>query len=147
MGQIALVADGEIARAVLGSCIGLSIYDTRRRIGAIAHVVLPASSGRTGTPGKFVDTALAQMLDELLAAGADLRRLSAKLAGGSNMFAANGPFRIGEQNIEAAKQALEQAKIRLAGQHLGGTSGRRITFHGSDGELAVEIAGCPVTTI
>lgn len=147
MGQIALVATDDVARAVLGSCIGLAIYDAQRRIGVLAHVVLPVSSGRSGTPGKFVDTALQKMLEDLRAAGADSRRLIAKLTGGANMFAANGPFKIGQQNIDAARVALEQARIPIAGEHLGGNSGRRISFFGSHGELSVEVAGCPITTL
>ena len=48
MGQIAVISGSESARAVLGSCIGVMMYDERKRVGALAHVVLPASSGRSG---------------------------------------------------------------------------------------------------
>lgn len=147
MGQIALLTDGEIARAVLGSCVGLAIFDAQRKVGAMAHVVLPDSGGRKGTPGKFVDTALDHILAQLRAEGCELRSLSAKLTGGANMFAANGPFKIGQQNIDAARTALGKAKIRLVAEHLAGGSGRRITFYGGSGVVDVEVAGCPLVTI
>ncbi len=147
MGQIAMVTDGDVARAVLGSCVGLAVYDSRCKVGLVAHVVLPDSSGRTGTPGKFVDTALQHILAQLRAKGSDLRSLTAKLIGGANMFAANGPFQIGQQNIAAARNLLAQAKIKVVAEHLGGNSGRRITFYGSSGSVDVEVAGFPLATL
>ena len=36
----------------LGSCIGLTIYDKDRHIGAMVHIMLPESSGH-GSAGKI----------------------------------------------------------------------------------------------
>lgn len=141
MGQIALLTPPGSANAVLGSCVALVLHDERTKLAAVAHVVLPASNCRPGTPGKFADTAVAWMLDELMKKGADKRYIVAKLVGGANMFASNGPFQIGQQNAEALRKHLQDAKVRIAAENIGGTQGRRITFDPSSGRLNVEVAG------
>ena len=140
MGQIAVLTGDERASAVLGSCVGVAIYDETKKLGALAHVVLPTSAGRPGTPGKFVDTAITWMLNELLR-GATRRKLRCKLTGGATMFAANGPFQIGQQNIDATRQALAAANVRIVAEHLGGAKGRRITFECDAFTIVVESAG------
>jgi chemotaxis protein CheD len=141
MGQIVMVSGEELARAVLGSCVGVSMYDASEKLGALAHIVLPASEGRPGSPGKFVDTAIPWMIEALQKRGAIRRRLVAKLTGGSRMFATQGPFMIGENNAEAARKLLKQLKISLACEHVGGSHGRRATLDGATGMLTLEVVG------
>lgn len=141
MGQIAVISGAESARAVLGSCLGVMIYDERKRLGALAHVVLPASSGRSGSPGKFVDTAIPWMIETLRGRGGDPRRFVVKLAGGANMFTASGPFQIGQQNIDAARQMLAEHRLRVVAEHLCGTQGRRVTFDCESCKFLIEVAG------
>ena len=147
MGQIAVVGRDQTARSVLGSCIGVVLYDERRCLAAFAHVVLPSSGGRTGTPGKFADTAIPWMLEALRTAGADVKNVLAKITGGSNMFAADGPFQIGKQNADAVRAILKSAGIRLIAEHLGGTHGRRVTFHPVTAVLEIECVGLQSVTI
>jgi chemotaxis protein CheD len=147
MGQIALTKGEDVAHAVLGSCLGLALYDSRQRLGVLAHIVLPAAQGRAGSPGKFADTAIEWMLTAMRRAGADPKRLTCKLTGGANMFAGNGPFQIGQQNIEAARQHLDAARIPIVAEHLGGKCGRRIVFECETGKVAVEVAGQPPVTL
>ena len=70
MGQIVVVTGQEFARAVLGSCVGVAIYDPSEKLGALAHIVLPSADGRPGLPGKFVDTAIPWMIEALQQRGA-----------------------------------------------------------------------------
>ena len=46
----------------LGSCIGLTFYDDTVKVGAMVHIMLPDSAGRTERPGKYADTAIALLL-------------------------------------------------------------------------------------
>jgi chemotaxis protein CheD len=148
MGQIVAVGAGEQLVAVLGSCVGVVLYHPRMRLGAMAHVVLPESSGRSGQPGKFADKAVPEMIRLLSAQGAGAAGMIAKIAGGANMFGVPcGPMQIGEGNAEAVKRLLREHKLRLAGEHLGGSKGRRVTFNCDDGALAIEIVGTEPVTI
>jgi chemotaxis protein CheD len=141
MAEVVLVRRPEIARMVLGSCVGVFLIHEARGVAAIAHVVLPDAGGRTGPPCKFADVAVPHMVRLLENEKALGRGLVAKVAGGASMFQAAGPIQIGVANQAAIRQALRQAGIPLVAEHLGGSKGRRITF-GSDGsEMLVEIAG------
>ena len=102
-------------KAVVGSCIALALYHPGRKTGVMAHIVLPDSAGRDGTPGKFADTAVPQMLELLKELGMPAHGLTAKLAGGANMFGSSGPLQIGDANVEAVAQALRTAGIRVSG--------------------------------
>jgi chemotaxis protein CheD len=141
MGEIVLVRRGELARAVLGSCIGLVLFHARAGVASLAHVVLPASEGRDGPPGKFADTAVPHMLDLLLAAGAPRTGLIAKFTGGANMFGGKGPIQIGKANAAAIEKSLQMLGIRAAGNHVGGSKGRKIAFCPTEGKLTVEVVG------
>ena len=73
--------------------------------------------------------------------------LTAKLAGGANMFGSSGPLQIGDANIEAVAQALRTAGIRITAQDVGGNRGRRVTFDCEGGAMVVESAGLPTKTL
>jgi len=147
MGQIAAGRAPERMKAILGSCIGLAVYHPRFKTGVMVHIVLPDSSGRSGTPGKFADTAVPEMLKLLKGLGATAHGLTAKLAGGANMFGNSGPLQIGDANAEAVERILKSVGIRIAGQDVGGTKGRRIVFDCTSGEMTVECAGKPARTL
>lgn len=147
MGQIAAGRAPERMKAVLGSCIALAIYHPRLKTGVMAHIVLPDSAGRGGTPGKFADTAVPEMLRLLKELGTPAHGLTAKLAGGANMFGGSGPLQIGDSNAEAVSQALKSVGIRAAEQDVGGTKGRRVAFDCASGEMTVECAGQATRTL
>ena len=147
MAQIAVVQQGEIARAVLGSCIGLVLMHEHRRIAAVAHIVLPQGQGRPGPAGKFADTAIPEMLLMLGDQGISRIGISAKLVGGANMFSSSGPLQIGRENHAVVKSLLQELRIPIVGEHVGGKVGRRMTFDSATGELHIEMAGSPSVTI
>lgn len=147
MGEIVLLSGEQTGQAILGSCLGIILYDGRKQLSALAHVVLPQSEGRPGPPGKFVDSAIPWMINSLRSKGADSTRLTCKLAGGANMFANSGPFQIGQQNIAVARRELERTCIRIFAEHLEGTQGRRITFDNKTGKVFVDVAGVPAATL
>ena len=147
MGQVAADRAPGRMKTVLGSCIGLAIYHPRLKTGVMAHIVLPDSAGRGGTPGKFVDTAIPEMLKLLKELGSPAHGLTAKFAGGANMFAGSGPLQIGDANTEAVRRALKDVGIRVAGQDIGGTRGRRVIFDCTGGAMTVECAGRPTRTL
>ena len=50
MGEMAVAINDGVLRTLLGSCIGLVLYDRKRKVGGLAHVVLPESRGETDRP-------------------------------------------------------------------------------------------------
>jgi len=143
MGEIEVARGAFMLRTLLGSCVGLVVYDLKNQVGGLAHIVLPTSNGQTSLPGKYADTALAELLKQIRELGGRERQLSAKFAGGANMFATTGPASIGDQNIGAVEQLLKSAGIPVMGRHCGGKSGRRLAFEVDTGRVAIDVVGSP----
>jgi len=132
---------------LLGSCIGIAIWDRSTGIGALAHVVLAESRGETKSPGKFADTAVDAMLAELKVRGAMRVSLKAKLAGGSKMFGCQTPQDVGRRNYEAVLAELQKENIPVEAEHVGGSQGRVICFSPRDGSMIVKMGGKIVAEI
>jgi len=141
MGEIAVSRDDEPIKSLLGSCIGLAVFDRIAGIGGLAHVVLPSSEGHTGPPGKFVDTAIPELIRLIEERGGRPRNLAAKLAGGARMFQTESATSVGDRNLETIERQLNERKIPILGQHCGGTAGRRMTFYPRTGRVIIEIVG------
>ena len=134
-------------RTVLGSCIGIVLYDLRARIGAMGHVILPSSLEGEGDPGKFADTAVDELLRMLLAEGAERQRISAKIAGGAAMFGIESASALGARNADAVRTRLDHHAIPLMGSAIGGDKGRRIILDPATGEVYVDVIGESTCTL
>jgi len=115
----------------LGSCVGVVLHDEEKKIGGLAHVMLPQSSVKPGErEGKYADTAVKVLLDELMARGSKTGSLKAKLAGGASMFQNfSGNLNIGERNVEALRIILKEKSIPIIREDIGGTVGRTVTYY------------------
>lgn len=122
----------------LGSCVGIVLYDEQKRIGGMAHVMLPDSTSMRNQTNlaKYADTAMNLLLEELLKKGVNQKRLWAKMAGGSQMFSFdsdNELMRIGARNVEAVKKKLKEFGIPILGEDTGGSHGRTMEFYTETG--------------
>jgi len=145
MGELATSAsaDDTLVSLALGSCIGVAMVDRRRGVAGLAHVMLPASPGhKAGDVGRFADTAVPALLDELLGLGALLPRLEVSLVGGAQMFAAkDSSLAIGRRNEEGVRAALRALRLPVVAHCTGGKAGRTIRVTVGTGEVTVKEAG------
>lgn len=132
-----------ILRTILGSCVGICIYDRMKKVGGMAHILLPNNPGG-GNPEKYADSAIPLLIARLVRDGAKKEFLSAKLAGGASMFkfTANVTLgQIGERNVEESKKMLQKNGIPVLEQDTGGNTGRVIDFFLDDGRMKVKAGG------
>jgi chemotaxis protein CheD len=139
-GPVELVALG------LGSCVAIVLHDPEVPIGGMAHILLPAPPPRRppGHIGRYAQSAVPALVDRMVEAGALRHRLTARLVGGSSMFAgllAPGAIHVGERNIVAAHAALHAQGVRVAGEWVGGDFGRSVFFDTGTGALRVTSVG------
>jgi chemotaxis protein CheD len=147
------MADLNIAKAPdnittlgLGSCVGVTLYDPKTKIGGLAHVMLPSSEEikNNSNKAKFADTALDVLIDKMVSAGANRRNLVAKMAGGAQMFnfnSQNDVLKIGERNAIASKKKLKELGIRILSEDTGGNYGRTIELNTENGDLLIKTIG------
>ncbi|PQO32069.1 chemotaxis protein CheD [Bremerella cremea] len=140
MAGIEAACSPDALETLLGSCVGIALWCRETQHGALAHAMLSECRGDTKQPGRFVDSAIPTMLDTLAKRGARRRAFVAKICGGSNMFKgiANSQD-VGKRNIEKAKELLRQLNIPILAEHVGGNSGRVITFDLESGRIQVKV--------
>nr|WP_239534532.1 chemotaxis protein CheD [Priestia taiwanensis] len=132
-----------IRTAGLGSCVGIVIYDEERKIGGLAHIMLPDSSLTKGViqnKAKYADTAIPVLLEKIYAEGGKKASLRAKIAGGAQMFQFSSKSdltRIGPRNVEAVKDVLKKHHIMIVSEDVGGNKGRTIEFSPLTCKLAI----------
>ena len=138
----------------LGSCVGITLYDSFAHVGGLSHIMLPSSSlkanGIIDDRMKYADTAIPDLIAELIRLGAKRSSLKAKIVGGANMFNTSGTSfvdTIGERNIEAVKQVLGQLGIPLVAEDVGANYGRTVYFLLEDGKVRVQSLGKNINEI
>ncbi|MFQ5462312.1 MAG: chemotaxis protein CheD [Phycisphaerae bacterium] len=138
---VKVVKKPERIRTVLGSCIGVAVYDSVAGIGGMAHVILPDSTEGSGDPGKFADTAVDMLIEKLIEAGSVHKRLAAKIVGGAQMFGNKVCSGLGQRNAEAVKARLNHHTVQLVASAVGGGKGRKMQLDPATGEVHVAIIG------
>ncbi|HET9294776.1 MAG TPA: chemotaxis protein CheD [Gemmatimonadales bacterium] len=126
----------------LGSCVAIMLHDREATVGGLAHVLLPSPSlsRREQNPGKFPQSAIPLLVSEMTAAGANPKRITARIAGGASMFQSlqpSGTIQMGERNAVAVRNVLGELNIPLIGSAIGGDYGRTVRFFISDGRIEV----------
>ncbi len=144
-------APGKISTLGLGSCVGVTMWDRITKTGGMVHIVLPDSRGESGANrAKFADTAIEDLLQKMLEAGAVRNAIVAKLAGGARMFGSpsgNDILNVGERNAAGCKAYLKKMNIPVIAEALGGTNGRTIELDTLNGSLKIKTMGSHFQTI
>lgn len=136
-----------IVTYALGSCVGICLYDKQLKIGGLSHIMLPESSmfqQNDINRMKFADTAIVDLVQDLVKLGADKRRLTAKIAGGAQMFEIrNGsPLEtIGDRNVISVKKMLQSLRIPIVAEDTGLNYGRTVYFDLNTGIMKVQSLG------
>ncbi len=136
----------------LGSCVGIALRDPITKVGGLAHIMLPDSTAikdNTNIP-KFADTGIVELVNRIVFAGGSKKRLVAKIAGGAQMFAFQNKsslIKVGEKNVMAVKQKLEELNIPILAEDTGENYGRTVIFYPETGDFVIRAVGKPEKVI
>jgi len=140
--------DGLLVTYGLGSCVGIALYDPKCNVGGLAHILLNDSTkfvkpnATTVNLAKFADTAVPYLIEQMVALGARRQNLTATIAGGASLFNFNADTgNVGDKNIEASKAALQQERIKIVHEEVGGSCGRTMRLFVNSGEVTITTAG------
>ncbi len=128
---------------VLGSCVSVTMYSPRLRVGAICHGMLPRCRGndcsKCENGFRYVDCSIRRMLLEFNQRGIDSHEIELKLFGGSEMFVEGDieqqVLSVGSKNIETAVRVIREAGGRIKACDVGGRMARKIIFLVHTGEV------------
>jgi chemotaxis protein CheD len=137
IGEVAFASKPCVIRTVLGSCVGVSLYDPVLKIGGMSHFLLArAPQGQNST--RYGDIALNSLIDKFLQAGSKIGRLEANEAGGGLILNINEIFFVGERNIQVADEILAKRGLRTLRREVGGDKGRRMILDSETGIVQIE---------
>lgn len=141
-GEVILGGPSDELHAVLGSCVAVSLWHPRKRVGVMCHVLLPRRGPARRVcemaqkDARFAEDALHLMAHRLHGAGIKLGECVCKLFGGARVFA-GGRSRVGNANVSELKRLLGEAGVVIACEHVEGTGHRVIRFVVESGDVWV----------
>lgn len=130
-GEVKIGALGAVLTAnALGSCVAVMMLDRPRKIGGIAHVMLPgrASAARQTFRLRYAEDAVDELLRLLREAGSHLEDLTVCIAGGANVLERSEDV-ICERNIGSVTRTLLDRGIIISARSVGGTRRRRVKLN------------------
>ena len=141
-GEYAVAAAGTRIRTLLGSCVSITLWHPKLRIGAMSHFLLaqrgsPASSI---LDARYGEESLELMIGDLARMHVYPAQCEAKIFGGGNMFPDHvqpGALQVGRRNGEAARAMLLDHGIRIVSESLFGHGHRHIAFDVASGHVWV----------
>lgn len=128
----------------LGSCLGIILYDPVKKVGGMAHIMLPDinSVKIRRNKAKFANSAIKEIIAKMRKLGAYKSNMEGKIVGGAHMFTGAKivnptAFNVGERNVLSARQALTDEKIKVVSEDVGGDYGRSIEFDLETGKVKI----------
>ncbi|HUT28461.1 MAG TPA: chemotaxis protein CheD [Sedimentisphaerales bacterium] len=136
-GEVKVAGKNTLLRSVaIGSCIAVVAYDAGRKIGAMAHVMLPGRAPKKAEQkNKYAADAIEEMLSRMKRAGADTDNIEVCLVGAGNVLGKKDDT-ICKQNIESTTGLLEREHIPVRGRVLGGTKRKGIFLDVETGSVS-----------
>jgi len=139
-GEFYATREDEAIVTILGSCVAACLRDPVAGVGGMNHFLLPATSRQQDDPrvaARYGVGAMEYLINELMHLGARRSRLEAKVFGGARVV--QGLSDIGERNNAFIRSFLEQERIPLLAEDLGGPFPRKIYFLPAKGEVYVHL--------
>jgi chemotaxis protein CheD len=142
-GEFAVAREGCQIRTLLGSCVSITLWHPRMRIGSMSHFLLWSRPGRAAQSpdARYGEDAIGLMVEQLARAQVQVGECEAKIFGGGRMFPQHdqpgGEGGIGRQNGLGAREMLQQMKVQVASESLFGVGRRTIVFDIASGNVWV----------
>ncbi|MBU0971145.1 MAG: chemotaxis protein CheD [Proteobacteria bacterium] len=153
-GELYIAETPTLIKTILGSCISMIFYCDRLGISGITHAQLPGKSNtdrcydhcpapcgskdQSQEAFKYVTSSTQYMLNQFKAKKIMPHEIEIKLFGGANVLKAIHSLKtVGEKNITASLDIIEQYRLRLTAEDTGGNRGRTLYLFSHSGEVRV----------
>ena len=135
-GQLHVATVPTAITTIIGSCVAVCLWDSRVRAGGMNHFMLPQLAGSSASSPRFGNVAMQELLDRMIAAGARVPFIRARVFGGSCMFERmKTSDHLGQKNIHLAVDFLTFRGIEIVQTDVGGDRGRKLRFHTDEGDV------------
>ncbi len=130
-------------RTLLGSCVAITMWHPKRRLGAMCHFLVPTRGGgpmEDCPDGRYGDEALMLFLRDALNQETNPMDYVIKLFGGGNMFpgvskTSSKEQLVGMRNVARARELLRAFRLKVASENTGGTGHRIVMLDNWSGNV------------
>ena len=127
-----------IVKTILGSCVGVAVFDPLLQIGGLCHYLLPESTDQAPST-RYGDGALPHLLAQFRRSGSEKKNLRAWIIGGALLLEAHEIFFVGDRNADFAEAFLRDHGVRVVQNETRGYRGRKVIFHTGHGKIGIEV--------
>lgn len=137
--------EGTRIRTILGSCVAITMWHPRLRVGGMCHYMLPSRSTSKRTldqlDGRFSEDAMLMFMREIKKSSTRPLDYDVKMFGGGAMFNSKpcrgfpcnpalptGCNNVACMNVLIGESLIEQYGFRVKASHLGGEGHRQVVF-------------------
>lgn len=143
-GQMYVGSEPATVSMILGSCVGVCLYDKGHEIGGATHYMLPKWEGAGAASPRYGDVAIHSLVSSFESRGSKRHDLQAMVFGGASIlrgFRQQSGQQIGARNIEVAIELLEQYGIFIVTKSIAGEHGRKVKMRTDIGTVTVKLIG------
>jgi chemotaxis protein CheD len=120
--------------STIGSCVVIAGFSSRKKIGVLAHIMVPGRSMGTSKNTKYAIDAIDEMILLMERQIVKSVNIEVCLVGGANVLKDKDDT-ICRNNIDSVTNYLREKKIKIKEKALGGTERRSITFDIAEGVI------------
>ena len=135
-GAWAVETDKPIA-TLLGSCVGVCLWDPVLKVGGMNHFMLPEMERRDKDDTDMLlsgNYAMEALLNAMMIKGAKKARIQVKAFGGGNVIANLSGTGIGERNVKFCREWLQREALTLVASDFLGPWSRKIVLNPMTGD-------------
>jgi chemotaxis receptor (MCP) glutamine deamidase CheD len=139
IGDVCAHREPTVIRTILGSCIAACLYDPVTQVSGMNHFMLPLARVGSTECARYGVHAMELLINSCMKAGADRRRLQAKVFGGGHVLntkemAGNVP----EENLRFILNFLKIERIPIVSSDIGGYEARVVYFFTDTGRVLLK---------
>ena len=120
----------------IGSCVVVAAYDSIKKVGALAHVMVhgAAPKDKVTQQTRYAANAINEMIEQMTILGADKDNIETCLIGGGNVLKRVDDT-ICQNNISSVLKILHKKGLKIRKKAVGGTARRTVLFDIENGAI------------
>jgi len=120
----------------IGSCIVITAFDPVKKVGAMAHVMLPGSALVRNQlhDTRYAANAVEEMVSQLNKFGIQKENIEICLIGGGNVLKRENDT-IGKDNLDSVEKLLLEKQLQIKAREMGGFERRTVLFDIEKGSI------------
>ncbi|ACB33795.1 CheD [Leptothrix cholodnii SP-6] len=138
-GQLYFGNQPSAVRTLLGSCVAVTLWHPKRRIGGMCHYLLPERNGGAGLPrdGRYGTDAIELLVEAVHHMGTHCHDYEAHLYGGADTLPGHLAHKpnVGVRNIEIGWSLVDRHGFQLMGVDVGDNVPRTVRLNMKTGEV------------